>query len=460
MLEAIRSTIRELLEQRSGHETDIDKVIADAEARGDGDLDTAEQAAFESARAAIAGIDAELDQARARESDLVAEQATRDKAAALRAQYPPLKSTTAQVVGGVEPEVYTKDSARRGVSFFADLASAAAGNDYTAADRLRRHATMAPAETRAVGTGAFAGLIVPQYLDDLAAPLRRAGRPTADIANKHPLPESGTSMNISRLTTGTSVASQATENTAVSETNVDDTLLTVPVRTIAGMQNVSFQAIERGTGADTIIHQDLLRAYNTELDRQVINGSGATGEHLGIRLTAGILSVAYTDASPTAAELFPKLADLIQQIQTATFMGVTHFVMHPRRWWWFAKELGTVFPLLSFPSSPERAGNAGGPEYEGGFGRNIMGVPVVVDANIPTNLGAGTNEDVILGVTDSELHLWEDADSPTLIRCDCGPGITSLQVTFVLYGYSAFTAGRVPNAHGTIGGTGIAPPAF
>jgi hypothetical protein len=38
----------------------------------------------------------------------------------------------------------------------------------------------------------------------------------------------------------------------VSETDADDTLLTVDVRTIAGQQDLSRQAIERGTGIDTI----------------------------------------------------------------------------------------------------------------------------------------------------------------------------------------------------------------
>ncbi len=75
-----------------------------------------------------------------------------------------------------------------------------------------------------------------------------------------------------------------------------------------------------------------------------------------------------------------------------------------------------------------------------------------------TNLGAGT-EDVILGVTASELHLWEEPSAPLMIRAE-EPGAPSLQVKFVVYGYSAFTAGRYPGAHGTISGTGLAAPTF
>jgi len=255
------------------------------------------------------------------------------------------------------------------------------------------------------------------------------------------------------------VTEQATETAAVSETNMDDTLLTVDVRTLAGQQDVSRQAIDRGTGIDEIIIADLVSAYNTELDRQIINTSGAAGTHLGIRSTVSIIAVAYTDASPTAAELYPKLADLIQQIQAGVFMGISHFVMHPRRWWWIAKELGSTFPLLQFPATAlQTAGSAGGTAYDA-MGRNIYGVPVVLDGNIPTTLGAGTNEDVILGVTADELHLWEDPNAPLLIRAE-QTAAGNLVVKMVVYAYSAFTAGRYPGAHGTIGGTGLVLPTF
>jgi hypothetical protein len=266
-------------------------------------------------------------------------------------------------------------------------------------------------------------------------------------------------VGISRITTGSAAAAQANENDAVQETNMDDTLLTVNVRTIAGQQDVSRQAIDRGTGIDAVVIADLVSAYNTNLDSQILNNDGTSGTHLGIRSTGSIVSVAYTDASPTAAELYPKLADLIQQVQSGVYGGISHFVMHPRRWWWVAKELGSTFPLVQFPgTAPQVAGNAGGSAY-GDMNRVLFGVPVVLDGNIPTNLGAGTNEDVIIGVTASELHLWEDPSAPLLIRAE-QTAAGNLTVKLVVYGYSAFSAGRYPGAHGTIGGTGLVTPTF
>ena len=158
-------------------------------------------------------------------------------------------------VGGAkvtrEARTYSADSE---TSFVKDAFSAKFSNDYAAQERLARHTREEEVERRSVGTGNFAGLVIPQYLVDLAAPLARAGRPTADFAtNKMLLPAAGMTLNISRMTTGTSTAVQAAENDAVSNTNADDTLLTVNVRTIAGQQDISKQAIERGTGIDAFI---------------------------------------------------------------------------------------------------------------------------------------------------------------------------------------------------------------
>lgn len=364
---------------------------------------------------------------------------------------------------GAEPKTYTRDTARQGTSFFRDVKRATLDADWNAAERLQRHMKeVADAvQFRDVGTGAFSGLTVPQYLTDMVAPARRAGRPTADIANQHPLPDDGMTVNISRVTTGSATAVQASENAAVQETDMDDTLLTVNVVTIAGMQDVSRQAVDRGTGIDEIVMQDLRRAYETNLDNQILNGSGSGGQHLGIRNVSGIVSVSYTDASPTQAEAYPKLFDLIQQIQSGVFLGISHFVMHPRRWWWFVAAIGTSFPLLSLNNTPTGAAGTseGTRTYENGPAGFLAGVPVILDANLPTNLGGGTNEDVILGVTQEELHLWEDPDAPLFIRAEQVLANT-LTVRFVAYGYSAFTAGRYPGAHGTITGTGLVTPTF
>ena len=348
-------------------------------------------------------------------------------------------------------------------SFVKDAFTAKFSNDYAAAERLARHSREEEVERRSVGTGNFAGLVIPQYLVDLAAPFARAGRPTADFAtNKMLLPPAGMTLNISRMTTGTSTAIQAAENDAVSNTNADDTLLTVNVRTIAGQQDISKQAIERGTGIDQFIIQDLIRGWHTTLDDQIINGDGTSGAMLGIRQTPGINDVTFTEASPTVALLYPKLADAYQLVQTSVFQNPTHWIMHPRRLAFLLAATDStgsplVVPTLNGPMNATATG--AGQAYYGNSGYSLMGLPIVADANVTTTAGAGTDEDQIYCVNANELHLWEQAGSPFALNFDA-TGAGSLTIKSVVYGYSAFTAGRYPGAVSKISGTGLVAPTF
>jgi HK97 family phage major capsid protein len=466
-----------LLKEQEVRISEADAIKAEAEKRGEGDLDPQEAARFRELSGQVSDITkrletlteekAALDE---REAELISFEEARAnstkvaKAWADRSDTPGEVSTVARVKS--EARTYSAEAEKRqGTSFYRDLFASFTYRDPEASSRLERHARearlheAAGLEYRDVGTSAFAGLTVPQYLTDMAAPIARAMAPTVAITNRHPLPNDGMTVNISRITTGTGVAVQSTDNETVQETNADDTLLTVNVRTYAGMQDVSRQALERSTGVDDILTQDLVRAYWTTLDDAILNGAGTLGTHTGIRSTSSIISVAYADTSATVAELYPKLADLIQQIQSGVYMGVTHFIMHPRRWWWLASSVGTSFPFLNVNNvDTVQAGNIGSTDYMA-QNRNILGIPVIVDGNIPTTLGTGTNEDVILGVTAPELHLWHDPSAPLLIRAE-QPLANQLAVRFVVYGYSAFTAGRYPGAHGTITSTGLTTPSF
>ena len=276
------------------------------------------------------------------------------------------------------------------------------------------------------------------------------------------LPAAGMTLNISRMTTGTSTAVQASENDAVSETNADDTLLTVNVRTIAGQQDISKQAIERGTGIDQFIIQDLVRGWHTTLDSQILNGDGTSGTILGIDQQPGKNNVTYNEASPTAENLYPKLADAYQQVQTNVYQNPTHWIMHPRRLAFLLASVDQagrplVVPTLGGPMNAMATGS--GQAFYGNSGYSLMGLPIVADANVRTNAGAGTDEDRIYCVNANELHLWEQAGSPFALNFDA-TGAGSLTIKSVVYGYSAFTAGRYPGAVSAIAGTGLVAPTF
>ncbi len=348
-----------------------------------------------------------------------------------------------------EPRTYSPESRN---SFIADAYNAQFNGDFAARERLSRHMQEERVERRDVTSANFSGLVVPQYLTGLAAPFARAGRPIADTARKHALPASGLTLNISRVTTGSSVAQQ-TEGAAVSETNMDDTLLTINVNTYAGQQNVSRQAIERGTGVDSLVMNDLVLAYHTALDAAVTTS-----------MTNAITQViTYTDASPSVAELYPKLLDGVQRIQTNFFGGPNVIYMHPRRLAWILSALDNSNRPLAVPTmnGPFNATAVGDGSVQYGMSRySIAGLPVVTDANIITTNGAGSNEDVIIIGNTQELHLWEQGNGdPMMLRFEQPKG-NELDVQIIVYGYAAFTAARYPNAFSLIGGTGLVTPTF
>lgn len=358
-----------------------------------------------------------------------------------------------------EARTYTPDS---GNSFVRDAFNAQVRGDFAAQERLARHMKEETVENRAVDTSNFAGLVVPQYLVDLAAPLARAGRPTADFAtNKMALPAAGMSLEISRMTTGTSTAIQETQNTSVSNTDADDTLLSVPVRTIAGQQDLSRQAIERGTGIDTFVVADLIRSWHTTLDAQILNGTGSNGQFKGIRASGGN-AVTFTATSPTVALLYPKLADALQKVQSNVFTTPTHWIMHPRRLAFLLAATDStgrpvVVPTANGPQNAAGVG-AGAAQYANS-GYQLLGLPVITDANVGTSYGAATNQDEIYLVDAREMHLWEQPGAPFSLRFDAtAPG--SLTIKTVVYGFSAFTAERYPAAASIISGTGLAAPSF
>jgi len=358
-----------------------------------------------------------------------------------------VRKHTAVVEVKSEARTYEKHSPN---NFLADAFAAQFNGDFEARERLARHMNEERVERRDVTSANFAGLVVPQYLTDLAAPLARAGRPVADAARKHPLPASGLTISISKITTGTSTAAQ-TEGASVSETNMDDTKLDISIGTIAGQQTVSRQALERGTGVDMIVMNDLIASYHTTLDSAVV----------AELLSSAGQSVTYTDASPSVAELYPKLMDAIQKVQTTFYAGPNAIIMHPRRLAFIMAALDTTNRPLVVPAPRNQNGIASGNgavQY-GNSGYEIAGLPVITDANVSVAQGAGTNEDTIFVGSLQELHLWEDAGAPMFLRFD-QPKAAELDVLAVVYGYSAYTANRYPNAWAKIGGTGLVTPTF
>jgi HK97 family phage major capsid protein len=368
---------------------------------------------------------------------------------------------------GQEERTYRPDHQQTGEpSFFRDLALSQVFRDPAATERLARHQHEMTVDgrpgtqQRAIGSSAVVGLVPPQYLAEQYAELARAGRPVADACTKLVLPAEGLTVAISRITTGTSAAIQASEGAGVSETNADDTLLSVPVNTIAGQQTVSRQAVDRGALVETVLMADLAGAHNAALDVQVINGSGASGQHLGMLNTSGINAITYTDASPTIPELWPKEVDAVRQVAAQRFTGATHTIMNSLMWGFHLAAVDTTGrPLFDVGGSnaPTNILATGATQYQDGG--VLLGTKLLQSGGVPSNLGGGTNETRIIAVDMRDVFLWEDPNMPIYIKAE-ETLAANLQVLYVIYSYSAFTAGRQPKAVSAISGTGMIPVAL
>lgn len=379
-----------------------------------------------------------------------------------------LDSSPARVTS--EARTYTVETARDGVSFFADFYRSQFKGDFNARERLERHAREVVVEQeRAIGSGNVGGLLVPAYLPEQLVLPTRKGRVYAEQVTNLALPESGQTLSIPRWTSGTTVTSQDGENTQVSNTNVvADTDLVVNVRTIAGEQDVSRQTLERvGADVDLIIYADLVEAYHAQLGWQVINGTGLNAQHLGVRNTAGIPSSTAFGAALSAALFYRKIAGAIASVASGERaaneapLEANLITMHPRRWAWLTSLVDNdgrplVNTAWNGPTNVHGLNlNPGKQSLTEGEGTRVVGqihgLPVVTDAQIPTNVGT-LNEDIVLVSDTSKSLLWEDGDgAPRELQFD-QTNSNLLQIKLQVYGYSAFTAGRRPNATAIVGG--------
>jgi HK97 family phage major capsid protein len=380
----------------------------------------------------------------------------------------------ARGVGGAtvtrEERTYTAEKNRRGqASFFADAYRSQISGDANAHQRLARHARELEVEgegveQRATTTTSYAGLVVPQYLVDMFAPVLRNGRPLANRVNRLPLPAQGMTLDVPRGTTGAAAASQATQNSALQSTDQVWADLVIPVVTVGGQQDVSRQSLERGTpGMDTIIGLDLARAYNAEIDRQVATGSGASGQMLGVLNTSGIYQATAYTAAVTPATFYSKTAGAVAAIAGAgTEVTPDCWFMAPRRWYWLTSQLDSQGRPLAVPN-PNGAMNAMAVNTNpGGYSADhdsdpavpvgwYHGLPVFLDANLPLSVGTGP-EDQALCMDSTKAYLWEDnGGTPRQLKFEQTLG-QNLTIKLVLFNYAAFTAARYPVAFGAVGG--------
>jgi HK97 family phage major capsid protein len=349
-----------------------------------------------------------------------------------------------------ESRVYGPESRS---SYFADLVAMSRQTaDYSARERLQTYEQEQRDLNRADGSGG--AFVPPAWLVSDYVGLPRAGRVTADLLTRRPLPSGTDVINIPKILTGTAAAIQPADNDPVQEVDLTDSSIAAPVRTIAGQQDVAVQLLDQSPiNYDEMIFRDLRASFDQQLGNQVLSGSGALGQVLGLRNVTGASAVTLTGT--TTAALYGAVANAATQVQAGLFAAPNALVMHPRRWAYLTSQLDASGRPLVVPEAygPNNAAGLVSASGEGRVG-NFAGLPVYLDSNIPTNVG--TNQDVILVLNTGETYLYE-SQIRTRVMQETLSGTLTVRVQ--LYGYVAM-ATRQAKSVAVISGAGLAAPVF
>ncbi|MEW2302570.1 phage major capsid protein [Streptomyces sp. NPDC006655] len=441
-----RALIAELVAKRSAERDKLDGILS--EARGaDSALTDEQRSAFDAGEAEIRALDeriAELD-AQVRADEAAAEMAKR---------YAPKPGDGVKS----EPEIYR--SGLGGQSYFRDMWNARQNGDRDAMDRLQRNNRGRQAEARALTTvnGAGGEFVPPIWLEKEFVRLARPARITGNLVPTQALPAGTDSINIPKVQTGTAVAVQGTQNTAVQQTDLTTGSISSSVTTIAGGQTVSLQLIEQSPlNVDDIILGDLAAAYAQQYNTLILSGSGSGGNPTGIFTLSGTNAV--TTSAATITGIYGAIANGIQQVHTNRFLPPDTIIMHPRRWAALLAAVDSSGRPLVVPNAnqPMNALGTDAGVVSQGYVGTIQGLPVYVDALIPTNVGAGTNQDRIIVARLADLMAWEGN-----VKAEAFPQTYANQLSvFVrLYNYMSFQPARYPKSISVIDGTALVPPTF
>jgi hypothetical protein len=239
--------------------------------------------------------------------------------------------------------------------------------------------------------------------------LARAARPWADRVRRETLPSGTDSINVPRIVTGTAVAEQATQNTAVQNTDATTGSVTANVATLAGQQVVALQLIEQSPiNMDDLLLADLAADYAVKVDRFALTNN-ATGKkgilirrrhrgHLHRRQPDRRRAVPEDHGRGAADPWGPGSCPPTRSSCTPAGGRGCSPPSTPR-------QRPLVVPNAQGPTNAARHHERG---HRSGRRRLASAAStVVLDASLPTNLGAGTNEDVIVVAAPQDSVLWE-----------------------------------------------------
>lgn len=277
-----------------------------------------------------------------------------------------------------------------------------------------------------------AGFVTYGWVGSLLDTAARVEGRLTDLVTIHAAPDYGLTVRVP-VQTAASVEAVTAEGTSITDTGLTTDYQDSAAVMIAGEVQVTQQLLDMGDDVDEHIAADLGRAFALTLDRQILSGTGS-GQLTGLLNVSGITTTTYTDASPTTPEYRSAVWTLARDMHVASGLEPDTLVLGPTRHSW----------LWSGTASNSRQM----------LGIDLPARPVSVGA-IPTNLGAGTNEDRLLMWRKDRVHLHM---SPVKFRAVIDNSVNAtLGVRLQAYAIAFLNVTR-PSAVGVLAGTGCVVP--
>ena len=312
-------------------------------------------------------------------------------------------------------------------------------------EAAERRLSVAATESRALSNAAGAGGEffpahgLPTYLAAEFATSAQNEAVVASVLRHEALPAGGMHLEVPQLGsskpsgTAATVAIQTTEGSTPSSTDPSTALVSADIITVAGQNDVDRQLFDRALpGLDSVLARELGKALGAAIETEILNGPGTALRLRGLLNVSGVTADVYTDASPTGAKVLNAIAQLASDVTSALgrLSGLVA-IMHPRRYLHTGSHASAV--LGDWPVRP------------------------VAAPAIPTNLGAGTNQDVVIVLDPQECPLFL-GDIRFLVMQDVLS--SNLRVRFQAVQYVGAVFHRLPAAIGTLSGTGLAAPTW
>ena len=275
-------------------------------------------------------------------------------------------------------------------------------------------------------TSTNTGLTLPTHLNTFLTDTF-SGRPAFNAVTRSSLAGiTGMSFTIPRLYTNASSANVAptvaavNEGAATSETGMTSAYDTVSIQKYSGLNEVSFELIDRSSPAFMeLLMAELRKAYEKVTDTALISAFGTSGTAAATTAAtaAGVQSFIATESAAaykgTGGEYASKL--VASTDCWAALMGYTDDNKRP----------------LYAAANPQN--NSGAVSVGSNVG-NVLGTDLIVDHNITT---AGVIDDSMFLVAPGSVYTWESPATELRVNL-LGTG----QIQIALYGYLAIYVGK------------------